>query len=125
MIAFDSNILIYILENEPIFGPKSEDIFHQIENIGGVCSALAITETMYKSVDTFEKITPLLSPSVKVVAISVNIAIFAGNIKTTYGLKNADAIHIATAIASKADVFITNDQKLLKKKIPGIKIRGL
>lgn len=38
------------------------------------------------------------------------------------GLKQVDASHIACAILSQADYFITVDKKVLKKIIPGIKI---
>lgn len=125
MIAFDSNILIYFLEANPEFGPKAEVVLREISKSGGVCSSLAITETMYGTIDSFEKITPLLSDKVQVCAVSQALAIVAGKLKIMYSLDNADAIHIATAILFKAEVFITNDHDVLKKKIPGIKIRGL
>ena len=38
------------------------------------------------------------------------------------GIKNKDALHIASAIASNCDVFITVDKKLLKTAVNGIKI---
>ena len=37
------------------------------------------------------------------------------------GIKNKDALHIASAIAAKCDVFLTVDRKLLKTPIDGIK----
>jgi len=38
------------------------------------------------------------------------------------GLKNKDAIHIACAVQSKADYFITTDNKILNKQINDIKV---
>ena len=38
------------------------------------------------------------------------------------GLRQKDAAHVACALASKADYFITTDKKVLNKKITGIKI---
>ena len=38
------------------------------------------------------------------------------------GIKSKDALHIACAIASNADFFITTDKKLLNKKVDGITI---
>ena len=37
------------------------------------------------------------------------------------GIKNKDALHIASAIAANCDVFLTVDRKLLKTPIDGIK----
>lgn len=125
MIAFDSNVLIYFLENDAAHGLKAEGVFREIENRGGVCSALAITETMYGTIDAYHKITPLLSPKVNVVQVSKSLAALAGQLKIKHGLKNIDAIHLATALLSEADEFVTNDQALLKKTLIGIKIRGL
>lgn len=38
------------------------------------------------------------------------------------GIKNKDALHLASAIAAKCDVFITVDRKLLRTPVDGIKI---
>lgn len=38
------------------------------------------------------------------------------------GLKQADASHIACAILSHADYFITTDRRVLNKDIPGIRV---
>jgi len=36
------------------------------------------------------------------------------------GIKNKDALHIASAIKANADYFITTDKKLINKNIEGI-----
>ncbi len=125
MIAFDSNVLIYFLQDSPEYGNKAEVIFRNINLNGGVCSAIAITETMFGTIDSLDKITPLSSPMIKISPLTANIAASAGRLKISHKLSNADAIHVATAIEAGAEVFITNDKFILKKKIPGIKIRGL
>ena len=38
------------------------------------------------------------------------------------GIKNKDALHIASALAAVCDVFLTVDRKLLKTPVDGIKI---
>ena len=38
------------------------------------------------------------------------------DLRTKYGVKTPDAIHLATAIEHKADVFVTNDRQLKKVK---------
>jgi predicted nucleic acid-binding protein len=39
-----------------------------------------------------------------------------------YGLKSADAIHLATAIEAKADCFLTNNSKDFPKSITEISV---
>ena len=50
----------------------------------------------------------------KVIAIAENIM--------QKGIKNKDALHIASAIVAQCDVFITVDKKILKTPINGIRI---
>lgn len=125
MIAFDSNILIYVLENDPCFGDKAVDVFYEIEQVGGICSSLIITEAMRAPIISKSLIGPLLSRSVTILPVTEQIAEMAGVIKIEHGLKNVDSIHIATAIAGGATEFVTNDKKLSAKKIRDIKIRAL
>lgn len=125
MIAFDSNVLIYALSENPEFQEQAFEVFREINIIGGLCSTLVITESLYGSFTSREQLTPLLSNMVTTVPVSTDIAELAGKLRIMYGIKNMDAIHIATALHGNAEIFITNDQLLLKKKIKGIKIRGL
>lgn len=55
------------------------------------------------------------------------IAQKAGLLRQLYsGLKTPDAIHLATAIAAKADRFVTNDQVIMSiKEIDGTLISAL
>lgn len=125
MIAFDSNILIYVLMDHPDFGKKAEAVFHQIQQEGGSCSVLAITETMYGNIDQLSKIPLLASSQISIIPTSAEIAELAGKLKLCHFVKNIDAIHLASAIIAGANEFVTNDQFLLKQAIPEIKISGL
>lgn len=125
MIGFDTNILIYTIEQNTDFSSKAEAVFLDIEQVGGICSTLVITESIKGNIRALQQLAPLHSRSISVVPLSSYIAEKAGQLRLDYGLKPADAIHIATAICSKADIFVTNDRQLLSKKIPEIKIHGL
>jgi predicted nucleic acid-binding protein len=115
MLAFDSNILIYHLEGNKKFGERSRRVFLEIEKVGGVCSSVVITESLYGTILSLDQLGPLLSPSITVLPVDNTTAELAGQLKTKYGLKNIDAIHIATALLSRAKTFITNDLYLAKK----------
>lgn len=125
MIAFDSNILIYTLRENPSFQQEARAIFEEIERHGGVCSTLVITETLYGELTSIQQIPLLNSSYIKVMPVDAGIAEKAGQLRIAYGLKNIDAMHIATAILAGAETFVTNDLQLLKTKIPKLVIRGL
>jgi predicted nucleic acid-binding protein len=46
------------------------------------------------------------------VPIGVNVAVRAAELRTTFGLKTADALHLAAAIESGCSEFWTNDRRL-------------
>ncbi len=125
MIAFDSNILIYYLEDNPEFADKVYEVFLRIEKEGGVCSALLVTESFYGNTASFEQLGPLKNESVQIIALTKELAEYAGRLKLKHSLKNIDAIHLATALKCGADEFVTNDEAILKKKIPGLRINGI
>jgi len=54
--------------------------------------------------------------------IDRQLLIAAAKLRREHGVKTPDAIHVASALAAGATLFATNDDKLLKKKIPGLQI---
>ncbi|MGI9027249.1 MAG: type II toxin-antitoxin system VapC family toxin [Candidatus Saccharimonadales bacterium] len=125
MIAFDSNVLIYVMGRNTTFQEQATAVFRQAAVEGGICSALVITESLYGSVVSLNQIPILLSPQITILPVNNEIAEKAGQLKIEHGLKNIDAIHIATAIYAGASTFITNDIKVYNKKVEGITLRGL
>ena len=53
---------------------------------------------------------------VQVHMITTDIAESAADIRVRYNIKTPDALHIATAINTQCDVFVTNDSQLLRIK---------
>ena len=53
---------------------------------------------------------------------STNEILSAGSIYMGHGIRAKDALHIACAVKSNCDYFITTDKKLLNKNIDGIRI---
>ncbi len=56
----------------------------------------------------------------EVVPFTVETADRYGRIRGSLGLAAADAIHLASAAQAGADLFLTNDQRLVGKFVPGI-----
>lgn len=57
---------------------------------------------------------------VHVVAFDVNAAPYYARVRQDKTIRPADAIQLACASAAKIDLFITNDDRLSKKIVPGI-----
>lgn len=114
---FDSNILIYFLENNAEFGEAATVLLSDAMSNDMVgLSVLALTEMMsrdqtIKQIQKFKRI----ESAIQFVDIDKKIANLAGQLrKDHHSLKTPDAIHLATAISIKADLFITNYFSLAK-----------
>jgi predicted nucleic acid-binding protein len=58
----------------------------------------------------------------KIICLSSESIIEIGRETQQYEVRPKDALHIACAIKTNCDYFITTDSKLLNKQIPNIKI---
>lgn len=50
----------------------------------------------------------------EIVPLSRDVVDMATNIRAQYGFKTADALHLAAAVTSRCDLFLTNDARLAK-----------
>jgi len=121
--ALDTVTLIYFLERHPRYYQQARQVFQQIENgyITAVCSSLVFTEILvplYTSENSAQadKLIHTLTnfPNLKIIPITDNISIKAAQIRAIHGLRTPDAIHLACALQSKTNGFITNDKNLIK-----------
>lgn len=131
-IAFDTPPFIYFLENHPRFSGSARVWFEQVifGTDEAVCSVLVLTEILTglrKQRNTVGEATAqaflLETPGLTVVDVSQAIADRAATLRARYGLRTPDALHLATALESKATQFITADRKL--GRIPGITVKLL
>ncbi len=122
MISLDTNIFIYWLEKNTEFYEISAQIIKKIYSgeISATCSSLVLAEIYNNNQLLVEAIKNL--PNLKIVNVSDEEAELAGNLRFGYGLKVIDSVHIASAIISGSDSFITNDVYLSKKNISKISI---
>jgi len=54
------------------------------------------------------------SPHLDILQVDIETVKIAARIRATFQLKTPDAIQIATAIQSKANIFLTNDKDLMR-----------
>lgn len=117
-VYFDTNVFIYLLEGNRDFARPILDI-QALTNQGKIqifSSALVYTELLpphakQKNQQGIETLIAFLS-SFNLVAVTKKILIHAGILRGETGMRTPDAIHVATAVASGCDVFLTNDKSI-------------
>lgn len=122
-IAFDTNLLIYIMEKHPIYFDVVKTIFTSIEKgqVYAVTSMLIVTEILTKPlkdanrrlVQQYKAIVSTF-PNISIRNIDYQVAVTAAKIRAEYGIKTPDALFIATAIEENAEAFVTNDSQLAR-----------
>lgn len=133
-IYWDSMLFVYLLEGNPTFGPMVRGILQDmIERDDTLCtSVFCIGEVLtgpgrigsHSGADRVKEF--FSSGAVDVLPFTSDTADRFSIIRATTGVRPPDAIHLATAAIAEADLFLTNDNILLRLRIPGIKfISGL
>ena len=124
-IYFDTNIFIYLFEGNKTAIPQIKLLQPLIEQgeITVVSSALVYAEMLPPVVKNGnQKIIQSLIDFLKetkfftLIPVSFDISIHAGVLRGETGMKTPDAIHVATAMKEKCDVFFTNDKQIKTPK---------
>ncbi len=129
VIALDSSIFIYHLEDHPRYAPLTEIIFDALEKgmNTGITSYLTLMEIMTKP-----KAEGLLQvardyeyylttfPNLTFYEMGLEIARKASDLRAAERIKSPDAIQLATAILCGAAAFLTNDR--IFDRVKGIDI---
>jgi predicted nucleic acid-binding protein len=127
-IFLDTNLFIYLLED---IGERGAQVSRLLERIilrrdELVTSALTLGEVLVKPLlagdlawaDRYEKL--LSGPGISVVPFDKGPARIYAHLRRDKTLKPPDAIQLACAGAARCDLFLTNDNRLSKKIVPGI-----
>jgi predicted nucleic acid-binding protein len=121
-------LFIYLLEANPQFAPKVDRIQKQIESRGHqlVTSVFAVGEILTgpRKVDDHDAVAAIQawfkSGVVELLPFTLETAEQYSILRSTFNVRQADAIHLASAAIKGVDAFVTNDEHLQKLKIPGI-----
>jgi predicted nucleic acid-binding protein len=133
-IFWDTNLFIYLLEGSPSFGEVVKDLRRRMlqRNDRLFTSAITIGEILVKPLATGDKMLAnryrafFTGPQLTVSTFGLDAAEAYAAIRQDRAIHPADAIQLACAAAAEIDLFITNDGRLSKKNVPGIKfISGL
>ena len=131
MIAVDTNLFIYVLAEHPDYGLAAEALLNRGEQEPLIASVLVIGELL--GVSDPSKATQLsyarlmLSSlhGLQLMPADETIVYAATALMQQQGLRLQDAIHLATAHQAGATEFWTNDKKLAKVTLPGLRVRLL
>jgi predicted nucleic acid-binding protein len=134
LVYWDTMVFIYLLQEHPVHFRTVERIRGQMEARGDqLCTSLftvgEILVEPYRAQRT-EMVAAIRAafagPEIKLLAFSPEAMDRYARIRAENRVSPADAIHLACAATAGVDLFITNDERLQKLVIPGVRfITGL
>ncbi len=132
MDAFDADVLIYAAVPGHPLGRRVRALFadpggpDQIPRQVGTGSVLLIPELLTKPLaeDVKEEVAVLSAFLARLDLLPADrkTALMASVLGATYGLRAADAVHLATAVAAGATRFLTNNSRDFRKSITELEI---
>ena len=131
MYAFDADVLIYAAVAAHPLGARVRPLFSNAPVtdsgvVAGIGSVLLIPELLTKPLrdqakGDLEALGALLA-RLELVAVDRATARLAAALGASYGLRAADAVHLATAVAGGVDGFITNNRNDFPQTITEVAI---
>jgi uncharacterized protein len=127
-IYWDSMLFIYWLDDNPHFAQRVASIHARMSERGDelITSAVTLGEVLagvYRKGPNSrgeEVRNELLSLLSEVLPFTADTADHYARIRGSMKIASPDAIHLACAAQARADLFLTNDNRLVGKFIPGI-----
>ena len=127
-IYWDSMLFVYWLEDNPQFAKRVGAIHSRMKERGDelITGAFTFGEVLagaYRAgaVRAADESRHLLQKVVsEVVPFNLEVSEHYARIRGSQGLAPADAIHLACAAQANTDLFLTNDQRLVREFVPGI-----
>jgi predicted nucleic acid-binding protein len=129
MDAFDADVLIYAAVAGHELGRRVRALF-PVEPVdgsrAGIGSVLLVPELLIKplrenATDEVDELSGLLG-RLELLPADEATAHLATALGAAYGLRAADAVHLATAVGAGADRFLTNDRSDFSKSITEIDV---
>jgi predicted nucleic acid-binding protein len=127
-VYWDAMMLIYLLEEDPLFAEpvrmalarskKREDTL--LTSYLSLAEALVGTEPGSLEAETLRNAIPGMGFTF--VAFNGDAVEPFRRLRSDFGLRPPDSMHLACAAAARTDLFLTNDSQLLKRQlqVPGI-----
>lgn len=127
-ILWDTNLFIYLFEEHPKFSTRVKSIRASMNSRHDHLFATAMTlgEVLVRPLrvgnfglhDIYEQF--FQSDVLTLLTFDAQAAVHYARIRQDRSIPAPDAIQLACAAAQKIDLFITNDERLSRKAIPGV-----
>jgi len=131
VVFLDTNVVIYLIEQPPVWGPKATARVAALIG-GGERLALSDLVRMECQVGPLKSGDSLLlarfatffaSPDVRILPVSAAVCDRAAVIRAGHGFKPLDSLHLAAAVEHGCTLFLTNDTRL--SAFPNISVEVL
>lgn len=130
MDAFDADVLIYAAAGNHPLGRRVRMLFEPpaatSDSLVGIGSVLLIPELLTKplrsQLTTEVEALAVLLGRLELLAVDAGTARLAAVLGARYGLRAADAVHLATAVTAGADRFITNNRSDFAMRITEVEV---
>ena len=132
---FDTSIFVYSVENNQEFGLICNQLMQGIETnlLRAVTSELTLSEAMVfpfrnAHLETQRKYQEIIETSGGLLAVPVlrHILIRAAELRAAQpALRTPDAIHLATALETGCEVFLTNDSRIKNSDLEMVTLSSL
>ncbi len=128
-VYWDSILFIYLLEANPVFGPRVQRMHEAMLRRGDLlCTSVftvgeVLTGPRKRNDDVGIKGLKRFfgSKEIAILPFTIEAADRYSMIRAQTRVSQADGIHLSAAAAAGVDLFITNDHKLQELTIPGIR----
>jgi uncharacterized protein len=127
-LYLDANPIIYSIEGVPEFRTSALAWIERAEAAGGAVITSRLSRLECRVRPLRDGNTELLArfegffarDGLELAEITADVVETATTLRAAHGFRAPDAIHLATAILAKADVFLTGDRNLAR--CPGLKV---
>lgn len=127
-VYWDTMLFAYILEGNPVFGQATREAYEVFLSRGDtICTSvftlgeILVRPRMVKDETAYDSIRRFMrGGEIELLPFTAETAEQYSYVRAQTGLKAADAIHMSSAIQSRVDLFVTNDQDIRKQKMQGM-----
>ncbi len=126
-IFWDTNLFIYLLERNERFSPLTRELRTKMLTRGDqlLTSTITLGEILIKptqvgDVERCRRYERAISSAATLVPFDIKAARYYASIKSSRSVQAPDAVQLSCAASAGVDLFITNDDRLRNKQVPGI-----
>jgi predicted nucleic acid-binding protein len=126
-VFWDTNLFIYLLEDSGDLSRRTSEIRTRMRERGDelLTSALTLGEVLVKPLEAGQaalaaRYEDAIVRSATVLAFTRETARRYAEIRRDRTVRAPDAVQLACASQARVDLFITNDDRLTQKTVPGI-----